>query len=147
MTTTTTLRGRLIDQSPALAGVRRVLRSFRTADPKLREDLERMVDALLTLRAEYAALEFSPVGPLYADAEVSFGTVTRFNAGASVAATLPPAGSDVAGRALAIIVAGAGSVVLTPRGDALVQDAATYTLTVKGLYIVLCDGQNWWATT
>lgn len=145
---TRTVRGRILTDAPLLSGLRRLERNFNTSDPaKLREQLARLVDALQSLQAEYAAPMLVPTPTVYEDTTLALGFTARIQPGtATVLAELPHTETALGGLVLGVLKLGETGVVrVTARSsEALIQGASTYDLEEPGLYLFFTDGTSWY---
>jgi len=118
---------------------------FHTDDPaQLKADLEKLARAVRTLSRELETKvpSWEPNSTiLRADADVSFGTGTRF--AAAVAARLPVPSQQDRGKSLLVRVIGAVTVTLTARGGKTVDGSSTASLAGPGAWIAWWDGDEW----
>ena len=142
------IRGRIVDVASPLLGVSRIPREFHTNDPaKLKDELGRLVDAIRSLGAEYAAPQLRPLPVAYTDTDLALGFAARVQPGAAtVAATLPVTSVLFEGYALAVVKLGTDGIVrVTARSsDQLIQGAATFDLVEPGFYVFVTDGEHWY---
>jgi hypothetical protein len=122
--------------------------SFATSDPeKLADQLSRLEDnisrALSVLDARLSFGDWALIGPV----QLNYDQIARINTD-SVAtaqgATLPSLSLASAARMVGIKKTGAQNVIIEPiESTALIDGAATYTITADGLYLFIQDGETW----
>jgi hypothetical protein len=124
------VRGQRVAQATGLVGQARLPRQFRTTDPlALREDLERLVDALSRLGQPGPRL--FPTRLLTGDSSLQFGQLAQCASNLVATLTLERATDADAGRLYGIRIRGGSSSVVVK--DA--TGATLETLTVAGLYL------------